>query len=235
MKFHNNIIAIGGLKNSGKDTAANMLQYLLNSPRIFHTYSFYKAFNKIFNRGKYKITSFAFPLKKTLAALLNLPVEVFNDRNFKENFYIFFPTLEIRSKLPDGAVTISDSKFNRLLSNNDISFVSTTWISIRQLLQLFGTECMRKTFGDNLWILATVRNTKNIIISDLRFNVEYEFLKEHKSIIIYIKRDTCTPGSHASEKEIVKLYENNSFDYVVENNTTLKDLFNNIKSTLNKI
>jgi len=33
-----NLIAISGLANSGKDTAANMLNYLLNAPKLFRTY-----------------------------------------------------------------------------------------------------------------------------------------------------------------------------------------------------
>ena len=32
------IIAIQGYKNSGKDTVAEMLQYLLNTPKIMHFY-----------------------------------------------------------------------------------------------------------------------------------------------------------------------------------------------------
>lgn len=32
------IIAISGLKNSGKDTAADMLQYLLNYPKFMQNY-----------------------------------------------------------------------------------------------------------------------------------------------------------------------------------------------------
>jgi hypothetical protein len=33
-----NIIAVGGLKNSGKTEAAAMFEYLLNTPKPFRTY-----------------------------------------------------------------------------------------------------------------------------------------------------------------------------------------------------
>lgn len=33
-----NIIAVGGLKNSGKTEAATMFEYLLNTPKPFRTY-----------------------------------------------------------------------------------------------------------------------------------------------------------------------------------------------------
>ena len=43
MKLQDNkLIAIGGLKNSGKDEASKMLQYCLSVPRIFRYYYFYK-------------------------------------------------------------------------------------------------------------------------------------------------------------------------------------------------
>lgn len=34
----NKIIAISGLKNSGKDVSANIMLYLQNTPKIFHHY-----------------------------------------------------------------------------------------------------------------------------------------------------------------------------------------------------
>ena len=37
-----NIIAIAGLKNSGKDTVASMLRYLLSTPKIFHYWWIFK-------------------------------------------------------------------------------------------------------------------------------------------------------------------------------------------------
>lgn len=117
------LIAIAGLKNSGKDTAAEMLQYLLNTPRIMHNYTAFTIFRKLFKNGKFKIVSFAHPLKRMLSTLLEIPIERFNDRDFKENYYVYFPTLTVTNKLPEFAQTISDSKFSRLLVNKDLSFI----------------------------------------------------------------------------------------------------------------
>ena len=91
-KINPNLIAVGGLKNSGKNEASKMLQYCLNAPKFLRNYWCYKHFNKII-RGKYTITSFAHPLKRTLAALLNISIDKFEDRNFKERTYIYFPLL----------------------------------------------------------------------------------------------------------------------------------------------
>ena len=76
--------------------------------------------------------------------------------------------------------------------------------------------------------MATIVGQRNLIISDLRFKVEAEAIHSNKGKIIFINRDTCIPGNHASEKEIIELKERNAFDYIINNNGTLKDLFNNI-------
>ena len=229
--MQNNIIAIAGYKGSGKDVAASMTQYLCNSPKWMHNYFFYKIFRKLFIKGKYKITSFAHPLKRTLAALLNIDISRFEDRIFKETYYIYFPTLNITNK-PDCTKVISEGKFSRMVNNQDLSFLKNSYITIRQLLQVFGTEVMRNIFGDNLWILSTLRNNSNIIISDLRFKVELEAIKSLNGITILINRDSCKPGNHASEREVKELQDNNSFNFIIDNNGTLKNLFNNLNKLL---
>ena len=113
------LIAIAGFKNAGKDTAASMLQYLLNTPEVLHTYKLYRILHRFCKHRKYKITSFAYPLKKTLAALLDIDIKKFEDRSFKENYYIYFPTLEITSK-PNKELVISDGKFSRCVANKHI-------------------------------------------------------------------------------------------------------------------
>lgn len=49
---------------------------------------------------------------------------------------------------------------------------------------------------------------------------------------IYINRDSAVPGSHPSEKEVLELLSENQFDYVVNNNNTLEELFNNLKKII---
>ena len=107
-----------------------------------------KHFNKII-RGKYTITSFAHPLKRTLAALLNISIDKFEDRNFKERTYIYFPLLYLTTT-PESDKILSDNKFSKAIAIKDFSFLQTYYITIRQLLQCFGTEIMRGYFGDNL-------------------------------------------------------------------------------------
>lgn len=39
----------------------------------------------------------------------------------------------------------------------------------------------------------------------------------------------CSPGNHQSEKEVIELYKSNKFDYVINNDGTLEDLFYKVK------
>ena len=83
---------------------------------------------------------------------------------------------------------------------------------------------IRNIFGDKIWILRTLKDDDNIIISDLRFKVEYEAVKQNFGTTVYINRN-CEPGQHQSEKEVLDLYNDKKFDCVIDNTGTLKDLF----------
>lgn len=166
-----------------------------------------------------------------LAVLLRVPVEKFEDRDFKENTFIDFNdlTLHKRDTLKRYQI-LSDSKFSRKIKEMSID-VKANVLSIRQLLQYWGTEIMRKHLGNQLWSLATLKlmETYDLIISDMRFKVEAEMVKERNGTIIYIDRPGCEVGNHQSEKEAFELYQLGQCNYVIHNNGTLEDLFKKCK------
>ena len=221
------IVAISGIKGSGKDTAAHMLQYLLNSPRVFRSYFWYKL--KIKFPKKWRIISFAKPVKKVLSTILGVDVNRFNDRDFKENYFVQLDTFKIVEKyLLDDEDILSDNKFIKLIKTGN-PIPTNTWLSIRQLMQYFATEVAQTYLGRKVWINSTLKTDKDVIVSDLRFKEEFNAVKEKNGIIIYIQRDLAKPGTHASEREMYELYTQSKFDYVINNNATLKDLFNDLK------
>ena len=224
------LLAISGVKGSGKDSVASMLQYCLSVPRIFRQYFFYKHF-KNWIKPKYIKLAFADPLKKMLAALLNVPVEWFNNRNFKEFCTVHIPTLNFSD---DTSNKITDSKFNKLVKTLDPS-LTEGWLSIRQLMQYFGTEVMQTHFGRKIWINSTLRHgsKKGTIVADLRFKAEAKAIHDLNGIIIYISRLGYTFGQHASEREMSELLSNNEYDIVIENDGTQEDLFNKVKALCN--
>lgn len=164
--------------------------------------------------------------------MLDIPVESFEDRNFKENYYIKFPEAKITSN-PYKELVLSDNKFSKLIAKQDFSFLTENYITIRQLLQVFGTEIAQTFFGKYIWIHLTLNNNKPTIISDLRFKTELRAVKNSGGIVIYINNPNCKPGNHASEKQIEEMYNCGEFDYIIDNNETLEDLFNRLKDLLN--
>lgn len=220
------LIAVSGVKGSGKDSTASMIQYCLSVPSVLRQYWIYKCFRKLI-KPKYKRLAFADPLKKMLSALLNVPVERFNDRGFKESWLVHIPTLNFND---DATNKLSDSKFNRLVKTLDPS-LAEGYLSIRQLMQYFGTEVMQTHFGRNVWIRSTLRHgsKKGTIITDLRFKAEAEAVHGLRGKIVYVSRPGYTFGQHASEREMSELLANNEYDFVIENNGTQKDLFDKVK------
>ena len=130
--------------------------------------------------------------------------------------------------------------YNELYINkNDIN---NTWnISGRTFLQKFGTDIMRdslvKTIPsmDNVWIkllnnkLIKHKNEK-IVISDVRFQDEYDLIKSHGGIIIQMEIDEPVYGYELHKSEGVKLNP----DYIIFNNkkddTYIKDILHKILS-----
>lgn len=222
------LIAVSGVKGSGKDSVSSMLQYCLSVPKMFRQYFFYKHFRK-WIKPKYKRIAFADPLKKMLSDLLNISLDKFYIREFKEGCIINISTLE-GSWLGE---KLSDSKFNKLVKQLDPSLTESN-LSLRQLLQYFGTEIMQKYFGKRVWINSTMQNrSEYTIISDLRFIEEYNAVKEKKGIIIYVNRPNYEFGQHASEREMKELLENDKYDLVIDNNGSIEDLFNQVKELTN--
>lgn len=219
----NNIIVISGLKNSGKDTVADMLQYCLSVPEPFRKYWMYRHYRYAFN-STYEKVAFADSLKDTLSVLFGIPVEKFYERDFKEHFYI--KGLEI-TDTPDNI--LDEDSFIKMLNKKDFSFLKTHFITIRQLLQCFGTEIVRGLFGNAFWAERAMKhNFDKMIITDLRFKVELEAVRKRNGLVLYIDNPNCTPEQHTSESEVLEMKDNHDFDFIIENNGTLEDLFNKI-------
>jgi hypothetical protein len=119
----------------------------------------------------------------------------------------------------------------------------------RDAMVLVGTEFGRNMIHQNIWIETLFnRYDKNtdILITDLRFPNEYEEIKKRGGIVIRINRPNLTKLTkltnltnltnlnnlnHISECAL----DNHNFDYVINNDTTLYDLQNNVLNIINEI
>jgi len=122
----------------------------------------------------------------------------------------------------------------------------------RWILQYWGTEVCRQGFHDDIWI-ASVENkmrktTDNIVISDVRFPNEIKAIHNAGGKVIWVQRgelpswhimaakanngDTFAAeklkalGVHASETAWV----GRDIDYTIQNNSSIDDLFEQIKN-----
>ena len=130
----------------------------------------------------------------------------------------------------------------------------------RYILQHWGTNVLRQHFHDDLWIASVEyklsRATDDIVISDVRFKNEIDAIHRSGGIVVRVtrgsnptwydaaesynrgewsnstwatsKRKLDSMGIHPSEYSIVGA----KFDYVLDNNGTIDDLHNQIKSQL---
>lgn len=118
----------------------------------------------------------------------------------------------------------------------------------RWILQYWGTEVCRQGFHDDIWIASLenkIRKTRdNIVISDVRFPNEIAAIKRANGLVIRIKRGPDPSWiQYALDKDISKLKDLGihaseyswvgcDIDYEIINDTTIDDLFSQIKNLL---
>jgi hypothetical protein len=130
-------------------------------------------------------------------------------------------------------------------------------ITPRWVLQNWGTEVCRQGFHDDIWIASLenkLRNSEdNVVISDCRFPNEISAIKKNNGIILWVQRGDLPQwygiaedanmgddralkymmesGIHPSEWKWI----GTEFDIVIDNNSSLNSLYEQIESTvLNK-
>lgn len=231
----NYIIGIAGLKGSGKDTVASMINYILHVGITKAQYSewilrqvAYDALNKD------RILHFADSLKDVLSIIYGIPRNLFDDRNYKDEYYFnlrsrkFVNNLGIRNNAH--VITIGD--LDKLNINELLCSIthSQVYIKLRTLLQYFGTNICRTHLGDDIWIKAAMNRIvdkaytrKLCIVPDIRFENEANAIKcNNDSLyggIIRVIRDNCEKDNHSSETQSFEA------DFVIENNGNIVKLF----------
>lgn len=97
--------------------------------------------------------------------------------------------------------------------------------SPRELMQLFGTDFVRKMVNENFWVwrmdqvLRSVAGNgmSGIIIDDVRFENEAELVRKHGGLMVHLWRDYDSPTQHTkhvSEKPLV--VEQGDFEVTID-------------------
>lgn len=113
--------------------------------------------------------------------------------------------------------------------DNEFKKSNIDWLgmSVRELLQKFGTA-IRNEVCDDFWVKACLHeytNNENWIISDVRFKSEAKGIKDLEGIIVRVNREGAGAGNHISEIDL----DDYSFDYVINNDGSMKDLLLKVK------
>ena len=119
--------------------------------------------------------------------------------------------------------------------------------TIRDVMQVLGTDLLRQGFNNNIHVattLGSIKKDEKVIITDMRFPNELEAVKSKGGISIRVNRTL----NHTNIKEVVnrltnvlseeheseKALDNAEFDYVIENDGTIEDLIQKVKEILIK-
>lgn len=130
----------------------------------------------------------------------------------------------------------------------------------RLALQLFGTECIRNVFHPNVWSAALIKRYKawdrDVVATDCRFKNEIAAIRNIGGKIIRVKRGP-EPDWYDHYINLIKSYNvqeidrlrkirrlphvsetdwiGTKFDYVIDNNGTLDDLYRKIDEMISGI
>ena len=244
----NNILYIGlnGLAGSGKDTVAKILNIILkeswSSYEMAKTYydNFYTKPNasaSYYEKIKEKNSSiiclaFADQLKRICADIFGIPLKCFYFN--KSTAWICinkdFQYTEIR---PEENVVSCEEYYYNLdqYKNSDRKY----WMSLRDILVYIGTYVLQADLNKKVFIntienqiknnLLNNDNLKYVILTDVRFIHELDYIRKNNGIMINIIRDHIKQLPNIAEHE---LDEEDSYDFTIYNDGTQEDLFKKV-------
>lgn len=111
-------------------------------------------------------------------------------------------------------------------------------MTVRQILQKIGTDCMRDNLHVDTWVNALMKDYREPytfwIITDVRFHNEFKAIRDRGGILIRMERDLDedVEALHISETALDRVTD---WDYVIDNNGTLEDLKLKVEEIWKKI
>lgn len=243
LKDERPIIGICGRKQSGKDTVASILVYILNNGALN---AVYRDWYIKYKTGKAsivdtRITHFADYPKDICSKVFGIPREYFDDADYKDNKYYLMDTQSFveKKKLTSDYVVIN----HNILYNSSIGAVCEACnnkiaITIRTMLQYIGTTIGRDCIGKDCWIRPTMSTAIDIankygycIIPDVRFPNESEAIRSQRySFVIGVNRETGLEDNHISES-----IDNVGVNYWIENDGSLMTLFYKVLGLIERL
>lgn len=244
-------IGLNGFAGSGKDTVAKMIKTILNYPwkNIDDCKYYYKSiytsptisatFNVVTNDEKRSVycVAFADQLKLICSNIFGIPVERFYQN--KSNAWVCvnknFEYTEIHPI--DSYIITAEDYYNNLAvyKSSDDKY----WMSLREILVYVGTYVLQNDLNKNVFVnivrnlvnneIRKNENLKYVILTDIRFNHEINYIHKNNGITISIIRDDVEQLDNIAEHD---LDEEDRWDYIITNNGTYDELFEKIWNIL---
>lgn len=223
------IIGINGYAGSGKDTVGMIIQNLTAYPQDDTTSIVEMVKAKYGSDAQWEVMKWAGKLKEVATLLTGIPIEKFEDQEFKK--------------------TNLGPEWNRertVFVEQGVYKTEVVPMTVRDFLQILGTEGLRNGLHENTWVNALmadytpawttnkgehdpIQELPNWIITDTRFPNEAEAIKKVGGIIIRVERPGVKPiNNHPSEVGL----DGYDFDYVITNDGTLEDLVDMVREVL---
>jgi hypothetical protein len=236
-----NLIGVAGRAGSGKDTVGSIVKYWLNYRREHKAgnYSSYVLMDHWYSSEDWQVKKFADKLKQIASLLLGVPAGGFEDQNFKS------------SCLPREWDTIVSKPGKRQDGIFGTGEKLIKQMTVREFLQLLGTEAIRNGLHLEAWVNALFADYKalnlthnissegrvplafpNWIITDLRFPNEFEAIKSRGGLCIKVDDSLIHMRSKLPEHSSEKALDSHTFDYVLNNSGSIDDLIEEVRKML---
>ena len=216
------IIGIAGTKGSGKDTVANMINYIFAKGITNATYANYVVMAKKTQYTKSdRIIHFADVPKQIVSLMFGIPIDKLNDRKYKDEMFYNLNSGTFLEPMTVALDVIKDSKYAII----DIDYLKSyslakaikhnigkiPIIKVRTLLQYIGTEIGRKQLFDDIWVKRCIANAVDVaearrlcVIADVRFANEANAISNISNDSLYggvivLKRNINDSCEHESE------------------------------------
>jgi len=245
-------IGLNGFAGSGKDTVAKMIKTILNfhwnnleeckqyyksvytSPTISATYNPNEI--KTENNPVYCV-AFADQLKIICSNIFGIPVNRFYQN--KANAWVCinkdFKYTEVKPL--DNYIVTSEEYYNNIAVYK--ASEDKYWMSLREILVYVGTYVLQQDLNKNVFVNIVSNlvkheqqknhNLKYVILTDIRFNHEINYIHKNNGITISIQRDDVQQLDNIAEHD---LDEEDRWDYIITNNGTYDELFEKIWNIL---
>lgn len=200
------IVAFSGAKFAGKDSAAEGLMRTCGFKRIGLADRLKTICSIVFELNRQDMDD---PFKKETP--FETPI-VISENQLNTLFKIL---------IEDG-INVTESHINEINSQ----FRSKKLSTIRDALQVVGTDICRNFIKDDIWLSYVKKNVEedygNIVITDARFKNERDFLRQLGAVLILVNR----PGFESKDNHISEnqLGDHSDYDVVINNVSTITAL-----------